>query len=95
MAILFCSGDNSTPGNNLNSSNTHGATIAGGVVWTSAGTVFETHYVGANNPNVRAGGGAEARNEWILLPSTKYGFRATNVAATCYSVINLYFYLEG
>lgn len=78
-----------------NSTNTSGATYAGGVVWTSAGTVLETHYIGANNPASKLGGGAEIRAEYILKPSTKYGIRIANTAATCYSVINVALYVEG
>ena len=80
--------------NNRNSSATCGCTIAGGVTWTSAGTVFETHFIGANNPASKTGGMAENRNEWILLPSTKYGIRTTNDAATVKSSITLYYYVE-
>ena len=70
---------------------TSGTTVrAGAVVWTSAGTVLETHYIGAN---ARAGSGVNrSENEYILKPSTAYGVRFVNSAATCYSTVNLYFY---
>ncbi len=82
--------------NKRNSSVTDPTTIAGGaIVWTSAGSVIETHYIGANNPASKLGGMSSGRNEYILKPSTKYGFRVSNVAATCYSVITLHYYIEG
>jgi len=81
--------------NDRNSTTTSGSTIkAGAVVWTSAGTVIETHYVGANNPASKLGGGADTREEYILKPSTMYAVRVLNNAATCYSVVNLHYYLE-
>jgi len=79
--------------NNFISSSTSGTTIQGGVIWTSAGTIVETHYIGANNTSSKTGGNVAGRNEYILSPSTKYGFRVANNAATCYSVINLFFYV--
>jgi len=80
--------------NKRNSTTTSGTTIkAGAVVWTSAGTAIETHYIGANNPASRLGGGTDIREEYILSPSTTYGIRVLNNAATCYSVINAHFYL--
>lgn len=80
--------------NNRVSTNTSGTVIAGGVTWTSAGTVLETHYIGANNPGSKLGGYAEARNEWLLASSTKYGLRVANDAATVKSSINLFFYVD-
>lgn len=81
--------------NKRNSTVTDPAVFAGGVVWTSAGTVLQTHYIGSTNPASNLGGTNQGRMEWILNPSTKYGFRVANVAATCYSVINLYYYIES
>jgi len=80
--------------NKRNSATTDPTTIAGGVVWTSAGTILQTHYIGSTNPRSNLGGVNQGRMEWILNPSTKYGFRVANVAATCYSTINLYYYVE-
>jgi len=80
--------------NKRNSTVTDPAVIGGGVVWTSAGTAIETHYIGANNPASKLGGSSSGRNEYILKPSTKYGFRVANVAATCYSTITLHYYHE-
>jgi len=80
--------------NKRNSTTTSGTVIyAGAVVWTSAGTNIETHYIGANNPASKLGGGADTREEYILKPSTMYGVRVLNNAATCYSVINAHFYV--
>jgi hypothetical protein len=79
--------------NNRNSSNKSGISVNGGVVWTSVGTILETHYIGAN---ARAGNGmGRTENEYILKPSTAYGVRFANSAATCYSTVNLAFYVEG
>lgn len=80
--------------NKRNDTATSGTTIKGNVVWTSAGTVLEQHYIGANNPGSKLGGGANVRNEYILKPSTTYGIRFANTAATTYSVIETYFYLD-
>lgn len=81
--------------NRRNSTRTDTVTLAGGVVWTSAGSILQTHYIGSTNPASNLGGANQGRMEWILNPSTKYGFRIANVAATCYSTINLYYYIEG
>lgn len=78
--------------NNCNSSTTSGTVIKGGVVWTSAGTIYETHYIGSN---ARSGSGVNRmENEYILAPSTSYGIRFANSAATCYSTVNLSFYIN-
>lgn len=73
---------------NRNSSSTSGSTIVGTPTITTYGTALETHVRGANgNPSKIANG-----DEYILAPSTSYGFYFIANATSTYSAINLYFY---
>ncbi len=68
---------------------THTATLT-----ATVGTVLEQHLVGAagSHPASVTGGGAEARNEWILEASTAYLVRFVAAGATTTTVINAYWY---
>lgn len=79
--------------NDRNSSTANPTTLAHTVTYTSAGTIMETHIVGsASTPQSKTGGLAEARNEWILKPSTKYLIYAIAAEADTNVKINLPFY---
>lgn len=79
--------------NDRNSTTANPATLVHTVTYTSAGTVLETHIVGsASTPQSKTGGLAEARNEWLLKPSTKYLIYAIADAADTNIKINVPFY---
>jgi hypothetical protein len=79
--------------NNLNSEITNPATIVGNPTITTNGTVLETHIVGsASTPQSKTGGGANARNEWVLAASTSYLVAVTATEATTESIITMPFY---
>jgi len=79
--------------NDRNSAIANPATLTHTVTYTSAGTVLETHIVGsASTPQSKTGGLAEARNEWILKPSTKYLIYAIADAADTNIKVNIPYY---
>lgn len=80
--------------NNRNSSITNPfTTLTHTVTYTSSGTLLEGHIQGTNLPQAKTGGDAEARNEWLLLPSTKYLIKVDALAAdTKINVVMPYYY---
>ena len=82
--------------NHRDNANTSGVVAVGTPTITTVGTILETHIIGtAGNPNSVTGGGADARNEWLLKPATSYLIQITVTAVTTNTVINIpYYYRE-
>lgn len=82
--------------NNRNSTKASLLTLFGTPTITTVGTVLETHIIGTSgNPNSQTGGGVEARNEWLLKPSTNYLIQITTVSASTNTVINMPYYYRA
>ena len=70
---------------------TSGSVFLGNTTYTSSGSILSSHVTGANGaPSIDA----NARNEWILNPNTKYLVYALPSATTTQTIINCTFYLE-
>lgn len=92
----FSGGSTVTPINrNRNSSTTTAMqTFAKGTTVTLSGTLISSTGIGASgNPSARAGGGAAADQELLLLPNTSYSIGITpDSATTC--ILELFWYEE-
>jgi hypothetical protein len=83
--------------NNFQSSSiTDPATLLKERTVTTLGTVLETHIIGGEDTNQsKTGGGAEARNEWILEPGETYFLYVVPDGADTRVLVNLpYYYRE-
>jgi hypothetical protein len=70
---------------------TSGSVFLGNTTWTSSGTILTQHVTGANGaPSIDA----NARNEFLLVPNTKYLVYVIPTSTTTQTIINCTFYLE-
>jgi hypothetical protein len=77
--------------NDRASATTSGSVFLGNTTYTSSGTILTQHVTGANGaPSIDA----NARNEFLLIPNTKYLVYVLPSATTTQTIINCTFYLE-
>lgn len=85
--------------NNENSSNVSTLTHVYEGAYTSSGSIMETFLAGSSSGNgankATIGETIGGRNEWILAPSTNYLIRTVAGAATCQTVVRMYYYRES
>lgn len=82
--------------NNENSVNTSGIVHRYGGIYVSSGTLLETWLAGASSGNpgqrITMGGALGQRHEWILAPESTHLLRVVAGAATCQTVVRMYYY---
>lgn len=84
--------------NNEKSTNTSTLTHVYGGAYTSSGTVLETFLMGSSSGNgankASIGETVGGRNEWNLATSSTHLIRVVAGAATCQTVVRMYYYRE-
>jgi len=84
--------------NNENSSETSALTHRYGGIYASSGALLETWLAGSSSGNtgqrITMGGALGQRHEWILLPSSIHLLRVVAGAATCQTVVRMYYYKD-
>lgn len=82
--------------NNRTSSTTSGTIVKHTVTYGTSLTILENGLLGTQgNPSSRSGGTGEARNEYILAASTRYGIKVTALNAATTVIVNGSFYVES